>query len=301
MIALVLGTLFGCGLLLIGLGLRRPRPSLAATLAALHRPTPHPGATTIGEPQDAGGWAARWGRRGVPLLRAAGLPTASLRADLNVAGIGVDRNLAEKATCAAVGLLAAPTVLWLADTAAGIGLGWWLPTWLALGCGGVMFWAPDLSVRAEAARRRADMRHTLAVFLDLVVIALAGGAGVQQALADAAAAPQGWAASRIRRALATAQLARTSVWDELARLGEQTGVPELAELAATVGLAGAEGAKIRSSLQTKAAAMRGRRLAEADGAAQAATERMSLPVVLLFAAFLLFIGYPAMAHVLTGL
>ena len=34
--------------------------------------------------------------------------------------------------------------------------------------------------------------------------------------------------------------------------------------------------------------------------AQAATERMSLPVVLLFAGFLIFIGYPAIARVLTG-
>ncbi len=45
--------------------------------------------------------------------------------------------------------------------------------------------------------------------------------------------------------------------------------------------------------------MRRRRISEADGAAQAATEQMSLPVVGLFAAFLLLIGYPALAHVLS--
>jgi hypothetical protein len=32
-----------------------------------------------------------------------------------------------------------------------------------------------------------------------------------------------------------------------------------------------------------------------------ATERMSLPVVLLFAGFLLFLGFPAVERVLTGL
>ena len=299
MITLVLGALFGGGLTAIVLGLRVSRPPLGEALAALHRPAPRgeaPAKTDAG-----GGWAARWGQWGVPLLRAAGLPTASLRADLDIVGTVVERHLAEKVSSTAVGLLAPPALVVLADLAAGIGPGWWLPAWTSLLCAGAMFTAPDFAVRAQASRRRAEIRHTLAVFLDLVVIALAGGAGVQQALNDAAAAPQGWAASRIRRALATAQMARTSVWDELASLGGHTGVGELVELAATVSLAGVEGAKIRNSLEAKAAAIRSRRLAEADGTAQSATERMSLPVVLLFAAFLLFIGYPAMAHVLTGL
>ncbi len=299
MISVFLGLFFGGGLVAIAFGLRPPRPSLAASLERLHRPAPH--RSPAADVKDPGGWTARIGRRGVPLLRAFGLPTASLRADLEIAGIDVERHLAEKAACAAVGLVTPPALLLLIDTAAGTALGWWLPLWMAPGCAAAMSLVPDLAVRTQARSRRTQMRQTLAVFLDLVVIALAGGAGVQQALSDAAAAPQGWAASRIRRALATAQLARTSVWEELARLGEQTGVRELAELAATVGLAGAEGAKIRHSLETKAAAMRGRRLAEADGVAQAATERMSLPVMLLFAAFLLFIGYPAMAHVMNGL
>jgi tight adherence protein C len=297
-IATMLGALFGGGLLAIIVGLRPSRPPLAVALAALHRPAPRPG-QALTDPEAAGGWAARWGRRGVPILRAAGLPTVSVRADLNVVGIGVERYLAEKTAAAVAGFAVPPALVVVTQVAVGAGVGWWLPFWMGLVCAAVMFCVPDFAVRAQAAARRAEMRQALAVFLDLVVIALAGGAGVQQALNDAAAAPQGWAASRIRRALATAQLARTSIWDELARLGEQTGVPELSELAATIGLAGAEGAKIRHSLETKAAAMRGRRLSEADGAAQAATERMSLPVVLLFAAFLLFIGYPAMAQVLT--
>ncbi|TKA12066.1 type II secretion system F family protein [Actinacidiphila oryziradicis] len=300
MIAILLGATFGGGLLALAYGLHPPRPSLAASLAALHRPVRQAAAPTAAE-AEPGGWAARWGRRGVPLLRALGLPTASLRQDLAVLGMDVDRHLAEKAAAAAVGLIAPPALLALVDLGTGAGVGWWLPTWVALLCAGALFLAPDLTVRAQARRRRAEMRHTLAVFLDLVVIALAGGAGVQQALADAAAAPQGWAASQLRRALATAQLARSSVWDELGALGRQTGVSELSELAATVGLAGSEGARIRTSLEAKAAAMRGRRLAEADGAAQSATERMALPVVLKFGAFLIFIGYPALTHVLSGL
>jgi uncharacterized membrane protein len=47
--------------------------------------------------------------------------------------------------------------------------------------------------------------------------------------------------------------------------------------------------------------LRAHQLAEAETQAQAATERMSLPVVLLFAGFLVFIGYPAIARILAGL
>ncbi|MFE0276154.1 type II secretion system F family protein [Streptomyces sp. NPDC058992] len=122
---------------------------------------------------------------------------------------------------------------------------------------------------------------------------------MQQALAQAVAAPQGWAAARLRHALNVAQLTRTSPWPHLGDLGRQLAVGDLTELASTLNLAGSEGAKIRSSLAAKARAMRRRRISEADGAAQAATERMSLPVVGLFAAFLLLIGYPALAHVMS--
>ena len=85
------------------------------------------------------------------------------------------------------------------------------------------------------------------------------------------------------------------------RLGNELGVAELGELAASVGLAGSEGAKVRASLAAKAASLRSHQLAEAETTAQAATEKMSLPVVLLFAGFLCFIGYPAIERVLAGL
>ena len=55
------------------------------------------------------------------------------------------------------------------------------------------------------------------------------------------------------------------------------------------------------SLAAKAASLRTHELAEAETADQAATERMSLPIVMLFAGFLFFIGFPAVERVLTGL
>jgi Flp pilus assembly protein TadB len=59
-------------------------------------------------------------------------------------------------------------------------------------------------LRTAAAARRADLRHALSVLLDLTVIALSGGAGVEQALTEAATprfGPGGWAARRLHSAI----------------------------------------------------------------------------------------------------
>jgi Flp pilus assembly protein TadB len=176
-----------------------------------------------------------------------------------------------------------------------------VPLWGSLVFAIVGFYVPDLGIHTEAQARRRDFRHALAAFLDLVVIALAGGGGVETALTDASSVGNGWAFGQLRHALDTARLARQPPWQALGRLGTDLGVPELSELASSVSLAGTEGAKVRASLGAKAASLRTHELAEAESAAQAATERMSLPVVVLFAGFLAFIGYPAIDHVLTGL
>jgi tight adherence protein C len=301
-LALACGAGVGLGLLAIARGLAPPRPPLEAALARLQvgatpaRPLP-------AQPAPRGG--AGWGLRlvGAPLARLArrlGLAPGWLARDLAVLERPLERHLADKATLALFGLVLAPAVA-AALVVAGIRLPLALPAWasLALVVGG--FFTPDLGVRAEAAARRRGLRHALGSFLDLTVVALAGGSGVEGALTDAASVGGGLAAARLRRALAAARLRREPPWAALGRLGEELGVDELVELAASMELAGTEGARVRASLAAKAASLRAHQLAEAEADAQAATERMSLPVVLLFAGFLVFIGFPAMTRVLTGI
>lgn len=74
--------------------------------------------------------------------------------------------------------------------------------------------------------------------LDLTVVALSGGAGVEQALTAAAGAGHGVGFTSFRRALQEAELTRTAVWGPLGELGTRLGVSELTELAATASLAG---------------------------------------------------------------
>ena len=94
---------------------------------------------------------------------------------------------------------------------------------------------------------------------------------------------------------------RTSPWDAFDELGAQLGVVELRELAASVRLAGEQGAKIKASLASKAAALRAQQLARMEAAAHAASERMALPNVAMFLGFLIFAGYPALISIVGGI
>ncbi len=194
-----------------------------------------------------------------------------------------------------------PAAATTAFAVAGIRLSFAVPVVASLALGTFGFAAPELSVRSEAAKYRAACRHALGCFLDLIVVSLAGGAGVDQSLDDAASVGNGRAYTELRYALAEARLARVPPWDTLAALGRRVGVSELDELAASVSLAGTEGARVRASMRSRAAALRSRQLTDAEADTAAATERMSLPIVVLFAGFLVFIGFPALAAVFGGL
>lgn len=296
--AVVLGAGCGLGLWALLVWAAPARPPLGLVLSRLrhHEPAPAPLLTADG----GSGWAARAGRRGVPLLRSLGVPSPGVRCDLAVVGRDLDAHLAEKATLTLLGLLA-PLVLEVALTLLAAPPDPVLPVVFCLGLAAVGFLVPDLHVRAEARRRRADARHALSAYLDLVVVSLAGGAGPDGALTDAAAVGHGWAFDQVRRALDTARLTRVPPATTLAQLGTEIGSRDLSELAASLSLAGTEGARVRASLAARAESLRTHLLTDTDAAARAGTERLGLPWGLLFLGFLVFLGYPALHQILTGL
>jgi len=137
-------------------------------------------------------------------------------------------------------------------------------------------------------------------FVDLVVLSLAGGVGIDGALHTASQVSTDWAAQRMGRTLLAARDGGSTPWEALAGLGRALGVSELVELATTVQLAGTEGERIRESLTARSASLRRHEQADAESAANAMTERLFLPGALLLLGFLLFIGYPAFQRILGG-
>ena len=230
------------------------------------------------------------------VVEAFGHDTGRLSSELELVGRTLERHAFDKLLAAVTGLLV--------PNLAAFGL---LITGLSLPVGiiGVMsfatavagFFLPDFLLRDEAERRRRAFRHTLSSYLDLVNVLLAGGAGIETALHAAADAGDGWGYQTIRSELRRARLTGRSPWETFASLAERLGVNELAELAASVSLAGSQGARIRASLAAKADTLRGHQIAETEAAAEAATERMTIPVAVLLFGFLVFIAFPAIAQI----
>lgn len=158
--------------------------------------------------------------------------------------------------------------------------------------GGAALFLERLSKRAEQARR--TFSYALSSYLDLASVLLAGGAGSETALIAAATTGDSWSFTMIREALETARAGRTPSWRAFGDLGRRLGVVDLERLAGSMQLAGEQGAKVRLSLATQADALRTRQIGEIEAEAQAATERMGIPTVLLFVGFIALLGYPAL-------
>jgi tight adherence protein C len=289
---LLAGAGIGLGIILVVRSLTPARPDLGGALARIG-----------GVSQAGDGPSATAGGVLEPLARAVGighLITSSVATDLRLIGRTNGSHVVRCLTAAIESALLVPALL-VVLALAGISVPFELPAalLLALGLGGAVL--PNVVLASEARTRRRSFNHALSAFLDLVAVNLAAGRGVEGALDTAAGAGRGWAFGEIRQALYRAKIMGDTPWNGLDHLGLELGIGDLRELAASVSLAGDNGAKVRTSLAAKAQALRVKGLADVEAAAQSASERMSLPVILLLFGFVLFIGYPAISRVLEGI
>src|SRR4051812_41376760 len=244
---IVIGMGIGVGIALIVSGLRPLPTPLEQALADLRRIPGPVTATAVG--QESGvisrliGPALAETTWGQHLAR-------SVAADLRITGTTEAEFLSTRVAFAVIASIWAPLAFGLMRLG-GVDLGFALPLWFSLGLAPVGFMLPALQLRSRAADRRRSFRHAFSAFLDVVSISLAGGRGVDSALHDAADSGQGWAFDELRGSLLSARLLGETPWAALARLGHELDIPELVELAASASLAGAEGARVRSSLAAK--------------------------------------------------
>jgi Flp pilus assembly protein TadB len=192
-------------------------------------------------------------------------------------------------------------LVWTLIGASGLNLPVDVPLWVILPgvLGGLSL--PVWQLRSEARRRHRLAQRVVCSFLDLVVLGLAAGMGIESALVAAAQLGETDVSRKIAAVLSLSRDSGEAPWAALARLGTTLGVDELSEVAAAAALAGTEGARIRATLAARAASIRRHELADAEAEANATTERLFLPGALLLVGFLLFVGYPAFSRISSGL
>ena len=278
------GAVIGGGLLAVAYGLTPQRESLADIAAAIRAPQQRAIAPN--------GW-----ERLADRLTSA--PSRSRRADLAIIERTPAQHALDKLAWAGlVGLfplliaaswnlggMSMPLIVAVPLVAVAVVLGW--------------LW-PDLDLPSEAAKRRQAWGHALSTYLDLVGILLAGGAGAEEALHTAADWGAGPEFAVLSDTLNSARLEMRNPWTALDQLGEARGIRALRELAGSMGLAGTEGSRVRETLKAKAASLRLRELSDAEATAQKASETMSISPAAMLAVFVLFIGYPALASLLSA-
>ncbi|ROO62982.1 Flp pilus assembly protein TadB [Micromonospora sp. Llam0] len=285
---IVIGALLGAALAWLVTAVAPRRLSVAEALDAVRRP-PAPPLAGVARAQHA---------VAAPLYQLR-LPRAQTLLDLAVLERDPTSFLVTQLGLAALGLVA-PTATVAGLNLMGAGIGWGVPLGLSvlLAAGGYV--VAELSVREEADQRRLLMRHTIAALLDVIPTALAAGAGIEQAMTSTSRNASGWAAQRIRDALAHARDNHIPIAQALRELGEQTGVVELEQLAGSLHLAAGEGSRIREALIQRGASLSDRLIADLEARAESATERMSVPLMALTSLFLLALIYAAMAAFQSG-
>ena len=290
------GLLAFAAVTLIAYGLRPPAPRLAHVLTAYDRAR----ATTTaqrGVPVDARGWRRRIGVPVATGLLDRGWLPRRVRDDLALLDIDPVTFVIGKTGYAFAGL-AAPVVLVALVETTGASLPLVVPAWLCLTGALVAFLIPDLQLRARADAARRNFRVAVAAYLDLVAMRMASGAGLAEALHEAARVGGGPAFRQLRRALADARIDGLTPAAALGRLGARIGLPDLVELAARLSLVDTAGAQAETSLRAHAATLRDRELSELRGAANERSQSMLVAQVVLGFGFLVFLTYPALARVL---
>ncbi len=317
MSAATAGALIGAGLFLL-LAWARLRPTLAEQLHRLERtgyPPGPPDTRAVRGPWTGAGPAAGVGSTPVSRRMVRGLGAvelalrervgalsdrvtdSSIRADLDLLGVDKQTHTARQALLVITALVVTPLPLLLLARLTGLpGLA---AGWLVLVAVAAAVVVPNLRVKARAARLRRTFVSTLSSYLDLVSMRVASGSGVAEALRDASQIGDGYGWRRLRDALSSARLAGDSPATGLGQLGGDIAVPELSDLAAQLSLVEATGAQTEATLRAKAEALRERQRQEMHGDANARSQTLVLGQILLGVAYMILVGYPALAAVMS--
>jgi Flp pilus assembly protein TadB len=153
---------------------------------------------------------------------------------------------------------------------------------------------PDLHVKQDAAKARAEFSRAHGSYTDLVALERsAGGSAARQALENAAEIGDSWPFRRIRDELARSRFSGEPPWDAIHQLADELGLPTLDDVADIMRLAGAEGTQVYDTLRARSTALRSALLAAEQTKANALSGHMAIPTTLMAIVFCITIVTPA--------
>ncbi|WP_448812102.1 TadC protein [Agromyces bauzanensis] len=292
--ALAIGAVAGLGIALLIAELAPRRPSLAAALDRLG------GVDVVTAPDgsdaDAKSRLGLWGQRHL-----AGRPGFTVpRRDLMILEKTPTEFFATKLLLLMLLGVLVPVLLSLVAWATNLGplfTGGAALLSIPLALVGVLL--ADTMVRQEAAEARQEAARGVAVYLELVATQRHRGSTAAVALEMSATISDTWVFRRIREVLHQARLSGIQPWDALAQLSEETGVPELNDVADIMRLSG-EGTAVYQPLRKRGQALRVQLLNQEHLEANRLSERMTYPQTLLGVIFLAILVTPPLMQLMAS-
>jgi tight adherence protein C len=155
---------------------------------------------------------------------------------------------------------------------------------------------PSIYLDRRVASRKGDITRALPDALDLMVVCVEAGLGINQSLARVAEEFQARSPvlSREFSLVGYETRAGKTTTEALRALAERTGVADVSSLVALLVQTERFGTSVAKALRVHAGAMRVRRMQRAEERAQKATLKLILPSTLIFAALLLIFLAPGM-------
>lgn len=288
---LVLSAAVGMGGLVLCVdGWRQPRPPLNRVIAHLRRPGPP---STLRD-RDAIGASRRVRTSGRRLASAApGLFPSAV--ELRLVQRSLDSHVGAIGFTALVGGLGPVVVLGALQSLGVVSLNIFVPVGLAL----VGVVAGPLTAHAVVVERardvQTDLRFQLSAYLDVVTMLLAGNSGHEGALEQAAQAGDGRLFIELRRRMREVGATGKSLVEALRAAGDELGLVELQQVAATTALSSAEGAPVARTLAAKCSTLRSTLATEQESEARLRTSRLTAPIVGMALIFMALVIYPALS------
>lgn len=291
LLALLAGGLIGLGLATALFAVAPTHPDLREYLARVNAPSRRQPADEA--PKDLQDRLGLWLMLHLPLTRFIAPPVTQLA----LLRRPVHRFYADKALFGLIGAFF-PSVAATLLALFGIELPIVIPVGAALLLGVAMSFLPDYNVRDDAKAARAEFRHALSAYVDLVAIARNSGAQTRQAMEIAARAGDSWVFARIHEELVNSRFAGHTPWDALRGLADELSITDLSDVADIMRTSGEDSASVYGTLRARAASMRNALQSAEVAKANAVNERLVMPAALLFIVFTLALAAPVLLRAL---